>query len=119
MGIQRTLEKQAATRSKALGTGIALTIAAETAFIIEGTFNSYSWDVIEPISYQLSLFNMVAAMGWYYAFLYQPNKQDPTEWYASRYIAKRQAAHGYSQEELEHLQAEIAQIEELMQRVVG
>ena len=119
MGIQRQLEKQAATRSKVLGTGIAMTIAAQTAFIIEGTFNSYSWDVIEPMSYQMSLFNMCAAVGWYYAFLYQPNKQDPTEWYAARYIAKKQAAHGYSQEELETLQVEIAQIEELIQRVVG
>lgn len=98
---------------------ISLGILAQLAFIIEGTFVTYSWDIIEPISYQIGLMNMCGGLGWYYMFLYNPNKQDPNSWVQSNYIARKQRANGFSQQELEQLQEEIKLLEKLISKSVG
>ena len=85
---EKVLLKKANRRAKLLGTGLSLTLFAQLAFIVEGTFNTYSWDVIEPISYQLSLINMSAALGWYYMYLENDDKQDPTDWMRATYLEK-------------------------------
>lgn len=96
MAIQRNIEKSAVRRSKVAGSIISLGILAQLAFIIEGTFVTYSWDIIEPISYQIGLLNMCGGLGWYYMFLYNPEKQDVNGWVQTNYIAKKQRANGFS-----------------------
>ena len=70
-------------------------------------------------SYQISLINMCASLGWYHMFLYNPQKQDVNSWVHTNYIAKKQRANGFSQDELDQLQEEIKVLETLVRKSVG
>jgi len=48
-------------------------ILGEFAVIVEGTFFSLSWDIMEPISYMMLLFNELVAFGWFYMFITKPS----------------------------------------------
>lgn len=61
-------------RSKFIGLGIVSIIAAEMGLIGYGTYEALSWDIMEPISYVISLINMTAGFGWYAMFVKSPNK---------------------------------------------
>lgn len=43
-------------------------IAAEMGLVGYGTYEALSWDIMEPISYIISLINMTAGFGWYTYF---------------------------------------------------
>jgi hypothetical protein len=71
--IQKKFEKRATFRSMLMGFSVSSFIAAEIYIIVEGTFNSLSWDIMEPISYLMALFNGVVGFAWYYKFISQPD----------------------------------------------
>ena len=54
-----------------------------------GTYESLSWDIMEPISYVISLANMTAGFAWYAIFVYDSSKQTPPEWYREHYKQKK------------------------------
>jgi len=82
---KNSLEKGAAKRGKLLGLGLVSFIFAEMVFIGYGTYEAFSWDIMEPISYVISLFNMTAGFGWYAFFVKNEKKQTPPEWYKEHY----------------------------------
>jgi hypothetical protein len=55
-----------------IGSSAALFILAELGIIVEGTYISLSWDIMEPISYMMLLFNELMAFGWFYIFITKP-----------------------------------------------
>lgn len=54
-----------------------------------GTYEALSWDIMEPISYVISLINMTAGFGWYAMFVKSPNKQTPPQFYKEYYKSKK------------------------------
>jgi len=73
--------EKAIFRSKFFAFGIAGVVLGEFAICLVGTYETYSWDVIEPVSYIMGWFNFVAYAAWYCRWLEEPEKQVPTYWY--------------------------------------
>ena len=82
---KKTLESPAAKRGKVLGLGLVSFIFAEMVGIGYGTYEAFSWDIMEPIYYVISLINMTAGFGWYAFYVKNDRKQTPPEWYAEVY----------------------------------
>ena len=109
------IQKKAIFRSKLLGTFISSCLAAQLGIIAVGTWSVLSWDIMEPISYLFGLGNFTAAFGWYYLHINNPDCQNPVDWYRVRVERKLQSRQGISQETVEALSAEIA---EMRQRIL-
>ena len=62
----RDIEKRAQFWSRMSGFTIASVLLAELGIIGVGTYSTLSWDIMEPISYVMSLVNFSAGFGWYY-----------------------------------------------------
>jgi hypothetical protein len=60
-------------------------IFAEMVLVGYGTYEALSWDIMEPISYVISLFNMTCGFGWYACFVKDERKQSPPEWVSENY----------------------------------
>ena len=71
---KKSIEKGAAMRGKLFGLGLVSFIFAEMVFIGWGTYESFSWDIMEPISYVISLANMTLGFGWYAFFVKNEKK---------------------------------------------
>ena len=82
---KKGLERPAARRGKLVGLGLVSFIFAEMVLIGYGTYEALSWDIMEPISYVISLFNMTAGFGWYAYFVKDERKQSPPEWVSENY----------------------------------
>ena len=63
-------------------------IAAEMGLVGYGTYEVLSWDIMEPISYLMMLGNFTFGFGWYCAFITDPEKQNPVDWYKKRSAIK-------------------------------
>ena len=55
-----------------MASSAAFFILAELGIIVEGTYVSLSWDIMEPISYMMLLFNELMVTGWFYMFIMKP-----------------------------------------------
>ena len=62
------------------GFSIVSILFAELGIIGVGTFQTLSWDIMEPISYMMSLVNFSAGFGWYYLYITNNKKQTPVDW---------------------------------------
>lgn len=71
---KNSLENGAARRGKLLGFGLVSFIFAEMVFVGWGTYEAFSWDIMEPISYVISLANMTLGFGWYALFVKNEKK---------------------------------------------
>ena len=78
------IERSAGLRSKVLGVGLSGALFAQLYIIGMGTFNWLSWDIMEPISYLFMLGNFTLGFGWYTAFIQDPSKQNPVDWFKER-----------------------------------
>ena len=52
-----------------MGLGLTGFLFSEMAFIGWGTYEAFSWDIMEPISYVIMLANFNAGFMWYAIFL--------------------------------------------------
>ena len=86
-----------------MGYSVSTVILAELYIIIEGTFFSLSWDIMEPISYMMGLFNSTVAFGWFYLFISNPSSQTIWSFYKERLIQKEQRRAGVEPGEIERL----------------
>ena len=57
-------KKTAGRLSKFGGFLVAQIILGELAFITYGTFVEWSWDIVEPMSYLIGLFNFSVTFAW-------------------------------------------------------
>lgn len=105
-------EKKATTKSKIFGYTLASIIFSELIVVLIGTFETFSWDFIEPVSYLMGSFNFCAAFAWYCKFINKPELQSPIYWYKYRSIAKMQKKAGFSDIELKKLMREIEDLNE-------
>ena len=78
------IEMKANFRSKLFGYGICAGFALELAIIMEGTFVSFSWVIMEPISYCMILANFNLGFLWFYMNITNPDLQQPTGWMYQR-----------------------------------
>jgi len=88
------IEKKARFRSNLLGYSISSVLLAQLMFITQGTFVTLSWDIMEPISYMISMFNFTCGFGWYYLFITKPDSQTPTDWMKNRIMTKQMKKQG-------------------------
>jgi hypothetical protein len=105
--LQERFEAKAKFTSSLMGLSVSAFIAAEIFIIVEGTFFSLSWDIMEPISYLMALFNGVAGFAWYYRYISQPECQSFHEYLKQRSIAKQQRRAGVDPKEIESLMQQI------------
>ena len=70
--MSESFNKKAIFRGRIAGFGIISVLVAELGIIGVGTFSILSWDIMEPISYLMSLANFSAGFGWYYLHITNP-----------------------------------------------
>lgn len=75
-------------------------IAAEIYIIVEGTFFSLSWDIMEPISYMMTLGNSVLLVSMYFAYISNPKIGSFMEYIQHRMIKKYQRKAGIDPNEI-------------------
>ena len=100
MNIQNQIMKKAIFKGKCLGVSLAGFVGLEFLICLIGTYETYSWDIIEPVSYMMGWFNGVVGFAWYCRWMNEPEKQVPTYWYQDRVMRKMQRRNGYTNEEL-------------------
>ena len=101
------IERKAKFRSNALGLTISSILFAQLAFVTQGTFVTYSWDIMEPISYMIGMFNFTCGFGWYYMFITKPDSQNATDWLQARIQRRMLARQGITSRDVELLKTEI------------
>ena len=96
--------------------GLASFVMLELAICAGGTYETFSWDIMEPISYLMGLLNFFACFSWYCRFLNEPAKQSPVFWFRDRSTRKMQRKAGYSSEELALLMKEITELKNKLEQ---
>ena len=84
-----------------MASSAALVILAELGIVVEGTFVSLSWDIMEPISYMFLLFNELMVFGWFYLFISRPQSSiSMRNHFLHRSIEKQWKRKGINPEEI-------------------
>ena len=94
------VDSKARFRGNLIGYSISSILMAQLAFIAQGTYVTLSWDIMEPISYVMGLFNFTCGFGWYYLFITKPECQTVTDWMKFRITQKMLRRKGISAEML-------------------
>ena len=102
--LQKQFEIKAKKRSQLLASSAALFILAELGIVAEGTFVSLSWDIMEPVSYMMFLFNELMAFGWFFMFISRPKSSTSMRDHLfNRSIEKQWKRNGIDPDEIKRL----------------